>query len=176
MYKSILTSISIIGTSIGLAACVTRADVEEIKQSQRDIVSKLDALQKTAARPAPRARVTAPDPSKTYAFPVGGSAIKGNEDAWVTVVEVSDFQCPYCKRVGPVLAQLEDKYGDDVRFIFKLRSPAVPPTSALYGPPDATPPSPVDPIWIASLGVELEWCTGSRKQPGHRREMFEPPR
>ena len=37
----------------------------------------------------------------------------------MTLVEVSDFQCPFCKRVTPTLKQLEDKYGNDLRVVFK---------------------------------------------------------
>ena len=76
-----------------LASCVTRADIEEIKKNQTDILTKLDAVAKAgpAARPQPQ-RPRGPDPSKVYAFPVGDSPAKGPKDAWVTLIEVSDFQ------------------------------------------------------------------------------------
>ena len=45
--------------------------------------------------------------------------IKGAKDALVTIVEWSDFQCPYCKRVGPTLKKVEETYGKDVRIIWK---------------------------------------------------------
>ena len=44
---------------------------------------------------------------------------KGPADALVTVVEWSDFQCPYCKRVNPTLEQLLAKYPRDVRLVWK---------------------------------------------------------
>ncbi len=44
----------------------------------------------------------------------------GNADALVTIVEVSDFECPFCSRVGPTLKQIKETYGPDkVRVVWK---------------------------------------------------------
>jgi protein-disulfide isomerase len=44
----------------------------------------------------------------------------GKADAPVTIVEISDFECPFCSRVGPTLAQIKEKYGPDkVRIVWK---------------------------------------------------------
>jgi protein-disulfide isomerase len=44
----------------------------------------------------------------------------GKADAPVTIVTVSDFQCPFCSRVEPTLKQIRDKYGPEkVRFVWK---------------------------------------------------------
>ncbi len=45
--------------------------------------------------------------------------VRGPEDAKVTIIEFSDFQCPFCRRVQPALQQIRDKYGDNVRWSFK---------------------------------------------------------
>lgn len=47
------------------------------------------------------------------------SPIKGNENAKVTVVEYSDFQCPYCRRGAMLIPQLLSEYKGNVRFVFK---------------------------------------------------------
>jgi protein-disulfide isomerase len=60
-----------------------------------------------------------PDPNAVYKVPVGASAAKGPKDALVTIVEFSDFQCPFCNRVNPTLKQVMDTYGKDVRIVFK---------------------------------------------------------
>jgi protein-disulfide isomerase len=43
----------------------------------------------------------------------------GPDDALVTIVEWSDFQCPYCARSAPVLAHVRDKFKGDVRIIYR---------------------------------------------------------
>src|SRR5262245_34395022 len=50
--------------------------------------------------------------------PAEGAA-KGAPNAKVTIVEFSDFQCPFCSRVGPTLQQIEKEYGDKVRVVFR---------------------------------------------------------
>lgn len=44
---------------------------------------------------------------------------KGPASAPVTIVEFSDFECPYCVRVNPSLKQIQEKYGDKVRIVFR---------------------------------------------------------
>ena len=48
-----------------------------------------------------------------------GSPVRGAAAAPVTIVEFSDFHCPYCKRVQPVVDQVLAKYRDKVRLVFR---------------------------------------------------------
>lgn len=114
--------ISVVSTLalLSAAGCVTRADLEDIKKNQEEIRTRLGKLEN--ARPAPSqpaAQPGRPDPNKIYSVPVGDAVTQGPDDAWVTIVEVSDFQCPFCNRVNPTLKQIKEKYGDDVRIAFK---------------------------------------------------------
>src|SRR5262249_40332620 len=43
----------------------------------------------------------------------------GPDGALVTIVEFSDFECPYCAKEAPVLAQMRAKYGDQIRIIYR---------------------------------------------------------
>jgi protein-disulfide isomerase len=44
---------------------------------------------------------------------------RGNARAPVTIVVFSDFQCPFCARVGPTLDEVQRAYGDKVRIVWK---------------------------------------------------------
>jgi protein-disulfide isomerase len=61
----------------------------------------------------------AEDDKTVWKVPVGTSAIKGGANALVTIVEFSDFQCPFCGRVEPALADVTKTYGDKVRIVWK---------------------------------------------------------
>jgi protein-disulfide isomerase len=50
---------------------------------------------------------------------ITGSPIRGPTDGPVTIVEFSDFQCPFCARVLPTLQELERQYPKGVRWVFK---------------------------------------------------------
>jgi predicted DsbA family dithiol-disulfide isomerase len=49
----------------------------------------------------------------------GISPTKGATKPLVTIVEFSDFECPFCNKVQPVLKQIIDTYGSEVRLVFK---------------------------------------------------------
>ena len=49
----------------------------------------------------------------------GLSPAKGPKNAAVTIVEFSDFECPYCKAVQRTLKQVLERYGSEVRLVFK---------------------------------------------------------
>jgi protein-disulfide isomerase len=46
-------------------------------------------------------------------------AIRGDKNAVLTLVEYSDFECPFCKRGFDTVQALRAKYGNKIRFIYK---------------------------------------------------------
>jgi NhaA family Na+:H+ antiporter len=51
------------------------------------------------------------DPSRDH--------VRGGADAPVTLVEYGDFQCPYCGDAYPVVRELLQHFGDQLRFVFR---------------------------------------------------------
>jgi protein-disulfide isomerase len=49
----------------------------------------------------------------------GGAAEKGDKNAKVTIVEFSEYECPYCQRyIQQAYTQIMDEYGDKIRYVF----------------------------------------------------------
>jgi protein-disulfide isomerase len=85
-------------------------------------VGQLDEGVRAIGAPPGRPRAEAPalpDPDKRHTVEVGSAPVRGGKDAQVTIIEFSDFQCPFCSRVNPTLAQINQTYGDKARVVFK---------------------------------------------------------
>lgn len=55
-----------------------------------------------------------------YDVPVDDDPVLGPADAPITIVEFSDFECPYCRKWNTeVFGRLKEQYPDQVRFVFR---------------------------------------------------------
>ncbi|MBY0516798.1 MAG: DsbA family protein [Bacteriovoracaceae bacterium] len=50
---------------------------------------------------------------------LGDAPVTGGKSAKVTIVEFSDFQCPFCSKGAEVIHELKKKYGDKIQVAFK---------------------------------------------------------
>jgi protein-disulfide isomerase len=48
-----------------------------------------------------------------------GAPVRGASGAPVTIVEFSDFHCPFCRKIQPVLDEVRRKYGDKITLVYR---------------------------------------------------------
>src|SRR6185436_18290933 len=96
----------VLGGGIGIGKLLTK-DKDGASASTKSAAAQKDFGPQGASDGVDRVRVPAE------------GARKGSANAKVTIVEFSDFQCPFCSRVVPTLAQIEKEYGKKVRVVFR---------------------------------------------------------
>lgn len=105
------------------AALFTNMSQDEAKERIRldleshEKMAKYRAAIEELRRKAKVEIVLAAPPLKVANIEVKGP-MKGSDNAPITIVEFSDFQCPYCKQVKPVLEQVLRHYQDKVKLVF----------------------------------------------------------
>lgn len=109
------------GVSVGWES-LTKADVvDAVKIALKDtpvVADPTPTPTPTPTKPKPVAP-TSIDTKELMAF-YKTAYVKWPKDAKVTIIEFSDFQCPFCKRhaTSGTLDQVMEKYGDDVNIVF----------------------------------------------------------
>ena len=84
-------------------------------QQQRAGMQK--AIEKIQEQANLKLDLPGPDLPKA-SFELAGRPSKGPDDAKVTIVEFSDFQCPFCARATEPVYQILEKYPEDVQVYF----------------------------------------------------------
>jgi protein-disulfide isomerase len=95
---------------------MTPAIQRYLEQQQRDTAYQALVAELRKAGPAVKLVIDAPRSNVTVG---ADDPVLGKPAAPVTIVEFSDFQCPFCARVRPTLKSLYDAYGDRVRIVWK---------------------------------------------------------
>jgi protein-disulfide isomerase len=99
------------GYSRGLASVI----VDSVKQGKNS-ADTLAAVKASKWSKVPDHSKTLEDPVK---IPIGGAPMIGPQNASLTLVEFSDFQCPYCYRAVTELQAIMKAYPTQVKLIFK---------------------------------------------------------
>ncbi len=107
---------------------IVKGQLEEAKKMEQAGVARNQIYNKMVAEKfdggnakKPSADKKKPSGQKVEFVPVEkDDPMFGNtEDPLVTIVEFSDFQCPFCGKVLPTLDKIKKEYGDQVRVVFK---------------------------------------------------------
>jgi protein-disulfide isomerase len=84
----------------------------------KDVYQKLMEQAALAPPPAPTGGGEG-EPAAKVNIKLGDAPVKGPASAPITVIEFSDFQCPFCGRVNPTLKEIEDQYKGKVKIAFR---------------------------------------------------------
>jgi protein-disulfide isomerase len=104
---------AVIDEELAKAEALTRSGV-----SAKDVYThQMQNALARAAAPAAPGQPPAPTGPRKVAVPNDAPAF-GPKAAKVTIVEFSDFQCPFCSRVEPTVKQIKDTFGKDVKFVW----------------------------------------------------------
>jgi protein-disulfide isomerase len=94
-----------------------RKELETLKHDVREMRKLLDEL-----RQQPKHAPPAQPNAEFVTLSVGGGRALGNADAPVTIIEFSDYQCPFCRRHAmATLPELKKEYVDSgkVRYVYR---------------------------------------------------------
>ncbi len=111
--------------SLGLGACQRPPDnsnskeMAELSKKMDTMSAKIDKLS-IPARPQARAPKR-PTPGQLYNIPVASTdSFRGGKSAKVTIVEATEFACPYCAKLSLVSDELLESYEDaDLKIVSK---------------------------------------------------------
>jgi protein-disulfide isomerase len=98
---------------------LAKAAIDLVKQGKGlgDILAAIDDRQKpSGGSPSPSAAPAAGGSKKV--MPFAHNLRRGPANAKVTIVEFSDFECPFCNRSEPTVKGLLKKYGKDVALVW----------------------------------------------------------
>ena len=95
-----------------------REQIRAFLQNQKLAAKREEFLRSLRAQAKVVVNLKAP-PIQRVEVSVQGAPFKGGEKAAVTIVEFSDFHCPFCRQVMSTLAKLESQYGEKVKLVFR---------------------------------------------------------
>ena len=116
--------------SLSAWSASTKQELQElstqVEAMQKDLAEIKELLKEIKSAPAPRAAAAAPA-FKEQVASIGPSPYKGKAGATATLIELSDYQCPFCARnYRDVMPTLQEEYIDTGKLKFVMREYPIP--------------------------------------------------
>jgi protein-disulfide isomerase len=121
MLKGIVAAIAIATFLGGYSLGTFENSNSGVSQEElKEIISEIEI--KNTPTVQPTQQPTQPTAAQVFKVSIDDDPVKGDPDAEITVIEFSDFQCPFCSRFyTQTLSQLEENYIDTgkINFVFR---------------------------------------------------------
>jgi len=99
-----------------------KSEIEALKQGQKSIQKDLKEIKTLLKALATRKGRPAQPPFKPSDIAINGSPVMGQADAPVTIVEFTDYQCPFCRRhANGTFVQIKKDYVDSGKVRYVVR-------------------------------------------------------
>jgi protein-disulfide isomerase len=122
LYVIVMPIIFIVGITLGF---LVRGWVPLLTTPEAAAGQETSAGASTVDSPSASSQSNPASPAETpqiirYDVPIDDDPVLGPENAEITIIEFSDYECPYCRSWhNEVYSQLLDTYGDQVRFVYR---------------------------------------------------------
>lgn len=136
--RKLLAALILAVSGSPLSAAVTKEEIKDVLKKNPDIILEVlqenkkaffDIVQSAAQEEQGRRQKEEEEKEKkqfdeAFRNPLQPSItkntrVRGPKNAKFTLIEYSDFQCPYCKRGYQNVEALRKKYGSSMRFVYK---------------------------------------------------------
>jgi protein-disulfide isomerase len=95
-----------------------KAPIREFMKGQRELQARAQLVEELKTKSGTAVKLALDPPRKQLAI-AAHDPVRGPVTAPITIIEFSDFQCPFCGRVTPTLDKLRAAYPDQIRIVFK---------------------------------------------------------
>ena len=123
-----LTVVCLLLFSITAWSASTKEEIKalsaQVEAMQKDLAEIKTLIKDIKVAPAPRAAAPA---FREQVVSIGNAPVKGKANATVTLMEFSDYQCPFCARhYREVMPTLISEYVDTGKLKFVMREKPIP--------------------------------------------------
>lgn len=120
---TIITIAVILSVLLSAWALIERTSMKtEIAVLNTQVETMQEEIKELKSEPAQAARPSAPTPTVVSAVSIDDDPIKGDKNAPITIIEFSDYECPFCKRSNDqVISRIDKEYIETgkVRLVFR---------------------------------------------------------